>query len=226
MVNWKKHFNDGRKLQEWLARRCLRKMDGLRDMILPVTVCACGYAHQFPCEKFTSRLIALEVMKEQSFFCLSILSLVWTFCADPRQRLNGWNCRMGSQSKFASGKSMNFIRAIDGTETSRVGQIVWMKILHFFWGTVPRDSKTHLNALHQPSRCQVQHQQHQNWWEAPRNTLIYWANRIWGTSTFQGVSWDYLGVLEIHRLTKKGVSHRLAPRMAQTWVDLFRNSVQ
>ena len=46
MVNWKKHFNDGIKLQKWLARRCSRKMDGLRDMILPVTVCACGYAHQ------------------------------------------------------------------------------------------------------------------------------------------------------------------------------------
>ena len=50
-------------------------------------------------------------------------------------------------------------------------EIAWMKRLHFFWA-VPRDSKTH-NALHQPSRCQVH--QHQNCWEAPRNTSIYWA---------------------------------------------------
>ena len=74
-------------------------------------------------------------------------------------------------------------------------EIAWMKRLHFFWGAVPRDSKTHLNALHQPSRCQVQHQQNQNCWEAPRNTLIYWANRIWGTSgiCLSGCSWDYFG---------------------------------
>ena len=32
--------------------------------------------------------------------------------------------------------------------------------------------------------------------------------------------------LEIRRLPKKGVSHRLAPKMVQTWVDLFRNSIQ
>ena len=55
-------------------------------------------------------------------------------------------------------------------------EIAWMKRLieiAFFLrgGAVPRDSKTH-NALHRPSRCL---QQHQNCWEAARNTLIYWA---------------------------------------------------
>ena len=105
-------------------------------------------------------------------------------------------------------------------------EIAWMKRLieiAFFLrgGAVPRDSKTH-NALHRPSRCL---QQQQNCWEAPRNTSIYWAGSEEMASEPVASACQGL-TLEIRRLPKKGVSHRLAPKMVQTWVDLFRNSIQ
>ena len=105
-------------------------------------------------------------------------------------------------------------------------EIAWMKRLieiAFFLrgGAVPRDSKTHGDALHQPSRCL----QHQNCWEAPRNTSIYWAGSEEVASEPVASACQGL-TLETRRLPKKGVSHRLAPKMVQTWVDLFRNSIQ
>ena len=62
MVNWKKHFNDGRKLQKWLA--LFKKKDGLRDMILPVTMCAHGYS--IPMWDFTSGLYNRRKFRSQT----------------------------------------------------------------------------------------------------------------------------------------------------------------
>ena len=150
---------------------------------------------QFPCEKFTWGLYnntgdegAVPFLPLDSESRLHILR--WPKTTTQRLKLPtewelSWSLPLAN--RWTSSMPLMAQKPLE--------EIAWMKRLHFFWGAVPRDSKTHRNALHQPSRCQVQHQQHQNCWEAPRNTLIYWASRIWGTSgiCLSGCSLDCFG---------------------------------
>ena len=122
MVNWKKHFNDGRKLQKWLV---LLK-NGWSSRILPAKVCAHGYSIPMWEGHIMSNdlMMILEVMKEQSLFSLDSESrlhiLRWPKTTTQRLKLPtewevSWSLPLANQWT----SSMNFIHAVDGTEAAR-----------------------------------------------------------------------------------------------------------
>ena len=79
----------------------------------------------------------LEVMKEQSLFSLFWVSSAHFALTQDNDSTAEIADRMGTQLKFASGKPMNFIHAVDGTEAAR-GNSVNEEIAFFLRGSPQR----------------------------------------------------------------------------------------
>ena len=98
---------------------------------------------------------------------------------------------------------MNFIHAVDGTEARGTPETLRRTATHYInlpgakYSTRTAEKRPEIHRFTEPIGS-----------EEPV------------ASACQGLT------LEIRRLPKKGVSHRLAPKMVQTWVDLFNNSIQ
>ena len=130
----------------------------------------------------------LEVMKEQSLFSLDSESrlhiLRWPKTTTQRLKLPTEYDRMGSQLKFASGKPMNFIHAVDGTEARGTPETLRRTATHYI--NLPGAKYSTRTAEKRP--------------EIHR---FYWAGSEEVASAFQGLH----GItLETRRLPKKGVS--------------------
>ena len=222
MVNWKKHFNDGRKLQKWLV---LLK-NGWSSRILPAKVCAHGYSIPMWEGHIMSNdlMMILEVMKEQSLFSLDSESrlhiLRWPKTTTQRLKLPtewevSWSLPLANQWT----SSMNFIHAVDGTEArgNSVNEEIDRDCI-FSEGQSPetlRRTATHYINLPGAYSSRTAEKRpeihrftepdlrkwHRNQWHLPF--------RDFGDSP-----------------TPKKRRVRLAPKMVQTWVDLFRNSIQ
>ena len=201
--------------------RFSRKMDGLRDMILPAKVCAHGYSIPMWEGHIMSNdlMMILEVMKEQSLFSLDSESrlhiLRWPKTTTQRLKLPtewgvSWSFPLANQWT----SSMNFIHAVDGTEAR--GNSVNEEIDRdcIFSGQSPetlrRTATDYINQV--PSTAA----------ELLRSAQKYidLLSRIWGSGIC--LSGSDFG----DSPTPKKRRVRLAPKMVQTWVDLFRNSIQ